>query len=123
MDEEKKMYNHFSRIAPDYRQIRTTDVEPIPFIAESLKELSEVKAADIGCGAGRYDRLLFQHISNLHLTCMDINKHMLEKVSGYLLSRGVDNFLTIRANANEVPLENNSMDGIFIFNAVHHFDF
>ena len=123
MDEEKNMYNHFSKIAPDYRQVRPTDTEPIVFISEYLREFHEVKAADIRCGAGRYDLLLFQHIRHLHLTCIDNNEHMLEKVSDYLLSKGIDNFLTIKADANDVPLENNSMDCIFTFNAVHHFYF
>lgn len=123
MDAIKNMYNHFSGIAPDYRQVRTTDVEPIIFIGERLRRLPEVKAADIGCGAGRYDRLLFQHITNLHLTCVDINERMLKKVSDYLKSHGIDNFKTIKADANDIPLENNSMDCIFTFNAVHHFDF
>ena len=117
------MYNHFSKIAPHYRQVRTTDLDPIIYISETLKELHDVKAADIGCGAGRYDLLLFQHLSNLHLTCVDINEHMLEKVSDYLLGQGFNNYLTVRADANVLPLENNSMDFIFTFNAIHHFDF
>ncbi|MGR3309541.1 MAG: class I SAM-dependent methyltransferase [Candidatus Brocadiales bacterium] len=118
------MLSHFSRVASEYRQVRTTDVEPIAFIGEMLKDFPEVKAADVGCGAGRYDLLLFQHIKNLHLTCIDINKSMLNQVSDYLSSHGIIDFEIIEANANDnIPLEENAMDCIFTFNAIHHFDF
>lgn len=88
----QNIHNHFSKVASIYRRIRTTDVEPIAFIGKTLGKLPEVKASDIGCGAGRYDLLLFQYINNLHLTCIDINEHMLEKVSEYLRSKGINNF-------------------------------
>ena len=73
--------------------------------------------------AGRYDLLLYQHITKLHLTCIDINADMLNNVSDYLISNGVEHFKTIKADANDIPLDNNSMNCIFTFNAVHHFDF
>lgn len=119
----QKMHGHFSRVAPIYRQVRTTDVEPITYIGETLKHMSEIKAADVGCGAGRYDLLLFQHLNNLQLTCIDINESMLEQVTDYLTSHGIFNIKTIKANRDDIPLEGNSMDCIFTFNAVHHFDF
>ena len=119
----QNIHNHFSKVASSYRQIRTTDVEPIAFIGEILGELPEVKAADIGCGAGSYDLLLFQYINNLHLTCVDINEQMLVQVSDYLISKGINNFKTIKSDANDIPLENNSMNCILTFNAIHHFDF
>jgi len=117
------MYSHFSRISSVYRQIRSTDVEPIAFIGEILKGLPEVKAADVGCGAGRYSLLLFQHLNNLHLTCIDINESMLGQVLGYLTGHGITNIKTIKVDGNDIPLEDNSMNCIFTFNAIHHFDF
>ena len=119
----QNIHNHFSKVSSYYIRVRTTDVEPIAFISETLRKLPEVKAADIGCGAGRYDLLLFQYINNLHLTCIDINEHMLLNASDYLKSRGINNFKTIKADADDIPLENNSMNCILTFNAIHHFDF
>ena len=119
----QKMYGHFSRVAPIYRQVRTTDVEPIMHIGETLKHMTDIKAADVGCGAGRYDLLLFQHLNNLQLTCIDINESMLEQVTDYLTSHGILNIKTLKANRDDIPLEGNSMDCIFTSNAVHHFDF
>jgi len=123
MNTPQKTYDHFSLVSASYRKMRTTDKEPIIFISESLKNLYGIKAADVGCGAGRYDLLLFQNLNKLHLTCIDINDSMLREASNYLKSSGFSNFQTIKANANEIPLEKNSLDCIFTFNAIHHFDF
>ena len=122
MNINQRTYDHFSQISASYRRMRTTDKEPIIYISESLKNLKEVKAADVGCGAGRYDLLLFQNLDKLHLTCIDINNSMLQEVSNYLKSCGFSNFQTIKANANEIPLGRNSLDCIFTFNAIHHFN-
>jgi ubiquinone/menaquinone biosynthesis C-methylase UbiE len=116
------MYSHFSRIASKYRRVRTTDIEPIIHIKNRIGGLSEVRGADIGCGDGRYDLLLLRHIKNLHLTCIDINEAMLREASEYLRSHGVNNFTTLKADANDFHLEDDSMDCIFTFNAIHHFD-
>jgi ubiquinone/menaquinone biosynthesis C-methylase UbiE len=48
---------------------------------------------------------------------------MLEQASNCLKTAGFTNFKTIMALAEDVPLADNSMDYIFSFNAIHHFDF
>ncbi len=123
MDTAQKMYTHFSRVAPRYRQVRITDAEPVDFIRETLRDLPEIKAADVGCGDGRYDLLLFRYIKNLYLICVDINESMLKRASDYLRSHGIANFSTLRADAGIFSSEDHSLDCIFSFNAVHHFDF
>ena len=42
-----------------YRKVRPTDPEPINHIAQESAGHSSVRAADIGCGAGRYGLLSF----------------------------------------------------------------
>lgn len=123
MNIPQNMHEHFAQLAPTYRQARTTDTEPIEFIRETLKGSSEIRAADIGCGAGRYDLLLFQHINNLHLTCVDVNASMLEQASKYLRNNGIVHFKTVQGDDSSLPLEPNSMDCILTFNAIHHFNF
>ena len=123
MRENKLMHRHFSQVAPSYRQVRTTDPEPIQFIGEVLKGLSQVKAADVGCGAGRYDQLLFQYLDCLRLTSIDVNKSMLKQAADYLTHHDIIDFKTISADGKNIPLKSNSMDCVFTFNAVHHFDF
>ncbi len=121
--QQKRMHKHFSEIAPAYRALRTTDLEPIRIICQKLRGLKPVTAADIGCGGGRYDLLLFEHLNNLHLTCIDRNEAMLRQASSYLKCHGFHNFVAIKADANHLPLKEGLIDFVFSFNAVHHFDF
>ncbi len=118
----KRMYNHFTYISNLYNIVRTTDLEPILYIKNILNDRKEIKAADIGCGAGRYDLLLFQHIDKLYLTCVDLNKSMIEKASSYLKDSGIIHFTTLVSDIEHLTLDENSLDCIFTFNAIHHFD-
>ena len=117
------MAEHFSVIAGHYRDVRTTDEEPVRFIRDALAGRAAIAAADIGCGDGRYDLLLFRHLPNLHLACVDGSREMLAKLSGYLAGEGIADFETINASVEEMAFEDESLDCVFTFNAVHHFDF
>ena len=117
------MNTHFSRVAISYNDLRTTDLEPIAFIKDRLNGNHSIEAADIGCGAGRYCLKLLQHLDILHLTCIDVNESMLEQTSNCLRTAGITNFKTIKSRAEDITLADNSIDYIFSFNAIHHFDF
>ncbi len=113
---------HFSNIAHKYRDLRTTDIEPVLFIKDKLKHLKKINAADIGCGAGRYDIKLIEHFGNrIYLNCIDTNKEMLKQLKDLFNEIRVRNFKTLKAFARQLPLTDNSMDCLFTFNAVHHF--
>jgi ubiquinone/menaquinone biosynthesis C-methylase UbiE len=120
---QKDMYEHFSGVAVLYNNLRTTDLEPIMFIKDMLDGNDNIAAADIGCGAGRYSLQFLQHLGIHHLACIDINELMLEQVSSILGDAGLTNFSTIESTAEHIPLKDNSIDFIFAFNAIHHFDF
>jgi SAM-dependent methyltransferase len=117
------MPGHFAKVANVYREVRTTDPEPILYIRDTLAGRASVRAADVGCGAGRYDRLLFEHIPDLHLTCLDVSREMLTQLSWYLGRNAIHDFETINASVEEMAFEDESLDCVFTFNAVHHFDF
>ena len=120
----EKMHYHFSKIAHRYRELRITDVEPVLFIKKKLKKYSKIVAADIGCGEGRYDLKFFRHLGKrLFLYCVDANKEMLKNLKESLIKHNIKNFKAIRAFAEKLPFKNNSLDCIFTFNAIHHFDF
>ncbi len=114
---------HFSRIAKKYRLLRTTDLEPILTIANYLKHSWKLQIVDVGCGAGRYDRLLFSALQNNieHLFCVDLNPHMLEELKNYLTKNGINRFDAVNAPAEELPFPDDSQDVIVSFNALHHF--
>ena len=117
------LHEHFSTVARVYRELRTTDEAPIRFIRDKLAGLASIRAADVGCGAGRYGLLLFRHLPNLHLTCVDVNPEMLEQLSAYLAANGTRDFETVASGVEELEFEDGSLDCVFTFNAVHHFDF
>jgi ubiquinone/menaquinone biosynthesis C-methylase UbiE len=119
----KSMDQHFSEVAKKYRKLRTTDSEPLSIIADKLKGLAHVEAVDVGCGAGRYDLLLFKYLGDkLNLTCLDANDEMLANLSEYLAKHDIANFSAKRSTAETMPFNDNSLDCVFTFNAVHHFN-
>jgi len=121
--EPRAIQHHFTRIANRYRQLRTIDAEPIAFVANELRERFYIEAADIGCGDGRYCLLLCKYLGNkLRLTCVDANNSMLKALDTYLKAHGVSNFIAINAGAESLPFRSGTLDCVFTFNAVHHFN-
>ena len=113
---------HFTEVSSVYREVRTTDPDPVAHLARTLVGRDRIHGADIGCGDGRYDVLMFEAIPGLRLTCVDANAAMLERAADLLSSRGIDAFETRRAAAEELALEAAAYDFVASFNAVHHFD-
>lgn len=121
--EANRMFQHFSAVADVYRDMRTTDEAPILLIRGALRGRKSLRAADIGCGAGRYDRLLFHHIPNLHLICIDASAEMLAQLEDLLAGADIRAFETLMSGVEELTLDAGSLDAVFTFNAVHHFNF
>ena len=117
------MHDHFSAIASKYRNVRTLDAKPILHIKNILKEKPKISMADIGCGDGRYSQELLKCLGDkCYLHCIDSNEKMLTYLENYLIEQNATNFCVRPGNADKLPLENNSMDCIVSFNAIHHFD-
>jgi len=120
---EKNTYNHFSKIASKYRTLRTTDSEPILFIKNRLNGKSNINMADVGCGDGRYSLELLRCLGDkCYIHCIDSNENMLKYLKNYFTDQNTMNFCVRPGDANKLPLENDSMDCIVTFNAIHHFD-
>jgi len=117
---ESLMSDHFSQVASIYSQIRTIDYELIDYITKKLAFKQTIVAADIGCGDGRYSIKLIEKLRNrLSLTCVDNNYEMLQQISK--ISSNFQNLQTRQAFAEKLPFDDNSLDCIFSFNAIHHF--
>jgi len=117
---ESLMSEHFSQVASIYSQVRTIDHELINYITKKLASMSNIVAADIGCGDGRYSIKLIEKLRNrLSLTCVDNNYEMLQQISK--ISSNFQNLQTKQAFAETLPFDDNSLDCIFSFNAIHHF--
>ena len=117
---ESLMSDHFTRLASFYSQNRTFDHEAINYIIKKLASMSNITAADIGCGDGRYSIKLIEKLRNrLSLTCVDNNSEMLRQISK--ISSNFKNLQTKYSFAEKLPFDDNSLDCIFSFNAIHHF--
>ena len=116
---------HFSQVAECYRDVRTTDSEPIIYLTQQLglvSDLPRIDIADIGCGDGRYSLLLAKCLDGkVRLKCVDNNEHMLETLGAYLAAHGVSKFVSVKSDAESLPFDDSSFDCLFTFNAVHHF--
>ncbi len=120
---DKTLHRHFTRISHLYRRVRTTDKPPIDFISKKLNKLNEIKAVDLGCGTGRYDRELFQRLGKrLFLFCIDENKDMLLQLRVYFSMCNINQFTTIRSLGRDIPLSTDTINCVFSFNAVQHFN-
>ena len=116
----KDIEEHFSRLAPKYTKVRTTDKEPVLFIQEMLQSVPKVTAANLGCGAGRYDYLFLEHFkSRMTLFCVDSNQEMLDHLVKYLGRRRAAGYHAIRTSADRLPIRTQSLDCLFSFNSVH----
>jgi ubiquinone/menaquinone biosynthesis C-methylase UbiE len=120
---ENYIHRHFSKIASKYSSLRTTDLDPILHIKNQLNGKSEINIADVGCGDGRYSQEILRALGDkCYLHCIDSNEDMLRYLESYLIEQNAMNFCIRPGNANRLPLENDSMDCIVTFNAIHHFD-
>jgi ubiquinone/menaquinone biosynthesis C-methylase UbiE len=115
--------SHFSEIAPKYKGLRTTDLDPIEHIINHLRKKSGITMTDVGCGDGRYSLELLKLLdADSYLHCIDYNEDMIKYLKSYLMDNNILNFCARPGNANKLPLESDSMDCIVTFNAIHHFD-
>ncbi len=103
----RSINKHFSKIAPKYRELRNTDLEPIHCIKRTLKHLTDIEAADVGCGAGRYDISLFRSLKGrLYLHCIDSIQDMLNNLQSYLSENKISEFKIKQAYADDLPINN-----------------
>jgi SAM-dependent methyltransferase len=113
--------DHFDRVAAVYESLRTTDEAPVRRIRELLPE-RPVTGLDIGCGTGRYSRLLRGLLPDGSLlVASDVSVAMLAefKAGNHGHALGV---VPLLSTAEELPLRTASLDLVTAFNCVHHFD-
>jgi len=112
---------HFERVAVVYESLRTTDEAPVRRIGQLLPG-RPVTGLDIGCGTGRYTRLLRALLPDGSLlAAADVSAAMLAQLKA--ASRGhARGVVPLLAAAEELPLRTASLDLVTAFNCVHHFD-
>src|SRR5271169_5706771 len=113
--------DHFEQVAVVYESLRTTDEAPVRTIGRLLPGRS-VTGLDIGCGTGRYTRLLRALLPDGSLlAAADVSAAMLAQLGA--ASRGrARGVVPLLAAAEQLPLRTASLDLVTAFNCVHHFD-
>ena len=113
--------DHFERVAAVYDSLRTTDEAPVRRIRQLLAD-RPVTGLDIGCGTGRYSRLLRGRLPDGSLLVAgDVSAAMLAELQtgSHGHTRGV---VPLLSTAEELPFRTASLDLVTAFNCVHHFD-
>jgi ubiquinone/menaquinone biosynthesis C-methylase UbiE len=112
--------DHFERVAVVYDSLRTTDEAPVRAISQLLPG-RPVTGLDIGCGTGRYTRLLRGLLPDGSLlAAADVSAAMLAQLKA--ASRGhAPGVIPLLSTAEELPLQTASLDLVTAFNCVHHF--
>jgi SAM-dependent methyltransferase len=115
------MSDHFGRVAAVYESLRTTDEAPVRAIGQFLPD-RPVTGLDVGCGTGRYSRLLGELLPDGSLlAATDVSAAMLAQLTAG--TRGhAPGVVPLLAAAEELPLRAASLDLVTAFNCVHHFD-
>jgi SAM-dependent methyltransferase len=113
--------DHFERVAAVYESLRTTDEAPVRRIGQLLPD-RPVTGLDVGCGTGRYSRLLRGLLPDgSRLVGSDISAAMLAQLKadrgGYALA-----VVPLISAAEDIPFRTASLDLVTAFNCVHHFD-
>jgi SAM-dependent methyltransferase len=113
--------DHFARIAAIYESLRTTDEAPVRRIGQLLPD-RPLTGLDVGCGTGRYSRLLRGLLPvGSRLVGSDVSAAMLAQLKAGSSGHGLGVVPLVSA-AEELPLRTASLDLVTAFNCVHHFD-
>ena len=113
--------NHFEQVAAIYESLRTTDEAPVRRIGQLLPD-RPVTGLDVGCGTGRYTRLLRGLLpAGSRLVACDVSAAMLAQLKVGNHARGCE-VVPLLSAAEELPLRTASLDVVTAFNCVHHFD-
>ena len=111
---------HFERVAVVYESLRTTDEAPVRAIGQLLPG-RPVTGLDIGCGTGRYTRLLRAVLPDGSLlAAADVSAAMLAQLRAASRGHAVG-VVPLLAAAEQLPLRTASLDLVTAFNCVHHF--
>src|SRR6266705_3313174 len=113
--------DHFERVAAVYESLRTTDEAPVRAICQLLPD-RRVTGLDIGCGTGRYTRLLSALLpGGSLLAASDVSAAMLAQLTAASHGHAL-RVVPLLAAAEQLPLRDASLDVVTAFNCVHHFD-
>src|SRR5262245_36872649 len=112
--------DHFTQVASVYESLRTTDEAPVQWLRQLLPE-RPITGVDVGCGTGRYSKLLRALLpEGSLLIAADISAAMLAELQAS--NHGRSWVAPLLSGAEGLPIRTGSLDLVTSFNSVHHFD-
>ncbi|MCH9806340.1 MAG: class I SAM-dependent methyltransferase [Alphaproteobacteria bacterium] len=93
--------------------------ESLNRLVELVEPKPEWKALDVATGAGHTAAVFAPHVA--HVVASDITPEMLDQSNALAIERGLTNFSTATAQAQDLPFEDESFDLITCRLAAHHF--
>lgn len=105
-----------------FDQSRTTEVELRRLFSEYFDIFPwdrlprDARGADIGCGSGRWARLVAGRVAQLH--CVDASEEAIAVARQNLSS--LENLVFHRASVDSLPFENDSLDFAYSLGVLHH---
>src|SRR5260370_9326742 len=112
--------DHFDRVAPVYESLRTTDEAPVRRIGQLLPD-RPVIGLDIGCGTGRYSRLLRGLLPDGSLlVASDVSAAMLAQFKAGNGGNALA-VVPLLSTAEELPFRTASLHLVTAFNSLPHF--
>jgi len=115
--------HHFFTVAVRYGEPRMSDRGPVDHIARFLEGLPYVTAAEVGCGTGRYTLELMGRLGRkLFVHFIDSSEGMREQLRLDPELSGISGFDVLQAQAENLPLPDQSLHCMLALNANPHFD-
>src|SRR5260221_11468421 len=110
--------DQFERVAAVCEALRTTDEAPVRRIRQFLPD-RPVTGLDIGCGTGRYSRLLVRLLPDgSRLVASDVSAAMLAELKTHDHGRALE-LVPLRSTAAELPMRTSRPDLVTAVNWVH----
>src|ERR1700722_10345007 len=106
---------HFNRAAADEEHYPST-IDPrifhVKLVLDHLGNLSGKRVADIGCGKGRFARIVKERFPDSSVIALDLAEAMLAHVPG--------NIPAVAATMTALPLQSASVDGAYLTESLEH---
>jgi len=121
----KNVHYHFEKIASIHASIRDTDPDIVDAIIPYISsDNSPRNIADIGCGTGRYTKLMAEKVEDdARIFCCDYSGAMLRECKRLMSSAFFpERIYYCFVDADLMPFAESSFDVITTFNAIHHFN-
>jgi excisionase family DNA binding protein len=119
---EGELKEFFNQVAPEWEEIsRNYYDRSIKDRIMSMDILGRsMTAVDLGCGDGYISRAVSERVEKV--IAIDISSKMLELLNKKAEESGIRNIETIETEAQEVPLQDSSIDIVFASMFLHHIE-